>query len=548
MTSAPHRAPQLSTTRGAALYIGALLGPSLLLLPGLAAELAGPASILAWLGLLAVSGLLAVLFTALGTRLPSGGGVAGYAAAGLGAAAGRAVGWCFLVAVVCGAPVVCLIGGGYVGVLLGGGRGVGVVAGTVLLAVVIALTFGGARATMAAQLVLVAVLVGLVVVAVLGSAHAARFANWTPFAPHGWASLGSAASVLMLSFVGWEAIAPLTARLRDPARQLPRIMTVAFVVTTLVYLGLAAATIAVLGASAGTAVPLADLLRVAVGSAGPVVAAVAAVALTLATTNAYLTGAAALAANLRAERRSAGSPGRGLQLGIAGAGVLLLAAAATGVVSTTELVALPTTLFLTVYLGCTVSAVRLFTGRLRLVAVLSAAAVAGILVFAGWTLLAALLVCVLATVRRPTRSQGRDAAGVALGELVDDELGGLRAGGGAPVAVLLDRVADVPQVRDRRLAGQVEAGHRALRRPVVAHHGDREHPGVGEAGHLVPQVGHDELGLRVGVEVTDRGFGHPGTGVQVPAGRRHLRAGRGEVGDVAEPAGPAEAGQPRCFQ
>src|SRR5882757_5145641 len=80
---APQRAPQLSTARGAALYIGALLGPSLLLLPGLAAELAGPASILAWLGLLAVSGLLAVLFTALGTRLPSGGGVAGSAAAGL---------------------------------------------------------------------------------------------------------------------------------------------------------------------------------------------------------------------------------------------------------------------------------------------------------------------------------------------------------------------------------------------------------------------------------------------------------------------------------
>lgn len=296
----------LSTARGAALYIGALLGPSLLLLPGLAAELAGPASILAWLGLLAVSGLLAVLFTALGTRLPSGGGVAGYAAAGLGAAAGRAVGWCFLVAVVSGAPVVCLIGGGYVRVLLGGGRTVGVAAGAVLLAVVIALTFGGARATMAAQLVLVAVLVGLVVVAVVGSAHAARFANWTPFLPHGWSSLGGAASVLMLSFVGWEAIAPLTARLREPARQLPRIMTVAFVVTTLVYLGLAAATIAVLGAAAGTAVPLADLLRVAVGSAGPVVAAVAAVALTLATTNAYLTGAAALAANLRAEARAAG--------------------------------------------------------------------------------------------------------------------------------------------------------------------------------------------------------------------------------------------------
>jgi amino acid efflux transporter len=390
-------APTLSTSHGAALYVGALLGPSLLLLPGLAAALAGPASIVAWLGLLAVSGLLAVVFTALGTRLPSGAGVAGYAAAGLSAPVGRAVGWCFLAAVVCGAPVVCLIGGSYVGVLLGGGRTVSVAAAALLLGVVLALTFGGARTTTTAQLMLVAVLIGLVLVAVLGSASAARATNWTPFAPHGWASVGSAAPVLMLSFVGWEAIAPLTARLREPARQLPRIMTIAFVLTAAIYLALAGATIAVLGTDAGTPVPLAGLLRAAVGSAGPAIAAVAAVALTLAATNAYLTGAAALAADLRARRATgpAGRPGprgRRLQLGIAATGVLLLGGAATGLVSTAQLVALPTTLFLTVYLGCTASAARLFAGRLRVVAVLACGTVGIVLVFAGWTLVAALLV------------------------------------------------------------------------------------------------------------------------------------------------------------
>ena len=43
---------------------------------------------------------------------------------------------------------------------------------------------------------------------------AGRPANWTPFAPHGWLSVGRAAATLMLSFVGWEAVAPLTGRLR----------------------------------------------------------------------------------------------------------------------------------------------------------------------------------------------------------------------------------------------------------------------------------------------------------------------------------------------
>jgi amino acid efflux transporter len=59
---------RLSAQRATALYIGALLGPGLLMLPGLAAGEAGPASILAWIGLLVASGLLAGVFAAARTR------------------------------------------------------------------------------------------------------------------------------------------------------------------------------------------------------------------------------------------------------------------------------------------------------------------------------------------------------------------------------------------------------------------------------------------------------------------------------------------------
>ncbi len=44
-------ASSLSIPRGAALYIGALLGPGVLLLPGLASSIAGPAAIIAWVAL-----------------------------------------------------------------------------------------------------------------------------------------------------------------------------------------------------------------------------------------------------------------------------------------------------------------------------------------------------------------------------------------------------------------------------------------------------------------------------------------------------------------
>ena len=63
---------QLTTSRGAALYIGAILGPGLLLLPGLAAAEAGPASILAWIALLGLSGLFAAVIRLLASgRLPT---------------------------------------------------------------------------------------------------------------------------------------------------------------------------------------------------------------------------------------------------------------------------------------------------------------------------------------------------------------------------------------------------------------------------------------------------------------------------------------------
>jgi amino acid efflux transporter len=384
-TNQPAVAQNLTTSRGAALYIGAILGPGLLLLPGLAAAEAGPASIVAWLTLLGLSGLFAAVFSALGRRIPSAGGVMGYVAAGLGSRAGRTTGWMFLAGVVGGAPIVCLIGASYVTELTGGGQLASAAVAAALLLTVIGLAAGGLRASATAQLVLVGLLTGVVVVAVAGSATAARASNWTPFAPHGWLSVGSAAATLMFSFAGWEAIAPLTTRFANPSRQLPRAVAIALAVTTAIYLGLAVATISVLGPRAATDVPLAGLLSHAVGTAGPDVAAVAAIVLTLGATNAYINGAAAMAGQLTTGgRRSA--PMLRLLAAIAVAGLLLITLYGLRIVGAAALVAVPATLFLTIYLGAMVAAARVLRGAARLAALPAALAVAVMLAFCGWAL------------------------------------------------------------------------------------------------------------------------------------------------------------------
>jgi len=404
----PAAAPHLTTARGAALYIGALLGPGLLLLPGLAAAEAGPASLLAWAGLLILSGLFAAVFAALGRGFPSAGGIIGYVTAGLGGRAGETAGWSFLAGVVAGAPVVCLIGAGYITELTGGGRLAQAAVAALLLLVVLALAAGGLRTSAGAQLLLVGLLIIVVAVAVAGSAHASRAANWTPFAPHGWLAVGHAAATLMLSFVGWEAVAPLTPRFADPSRQLARVTGIALAVTSALYLGLAVVTVAVLGTGAATIVPLADLLRLAIGPAGTIAAAAAAAVLTLGALNAYVNGAWAMVGQLwrgpaarRAER-----PAPAFLAVIAASGLLLITLYGIGLVSPVSLVAIPTTLFLVVYLGSMVAAIRILRGPARWAAVPAAGAVAVMLAYCGWALAGPAVVAAAAAVMARHRHFG----------------------------------------------------------------------------------------------------------------------------------------------
>ena len=424
--ASPQAPPHLTTARGAALYIGALLGPGLLLLPGLAVAAAGPASLLAWVALLVLSALFAVVFAAFGLRFPSAGGVIGYVTAGLGAQAGLVAGWSFLTGVVAGAPVVCLIGASYITELTGGGRLARAGVAALLLLVLLALAKGGLRTSAVAQLLLVGLLVGVVAVAVAGTAGSVRAANWTPFAPHGWFAVARAAAILMLSFVGWEAVAPLTTAFRDPARQLTRVVAIALAVTSALYLGLAVVTIGVLGPGAATIVPLADLLQRAIGPAGTAAAAATAVVLTLGSVNAYINGGAVMARHLTRrpqpgrDRGNAGDAEDAGDTGAAGdgrpaprflaaiavSGLLLITLYGFGVVSPASLVAIPTTLFLAVYLGSMVSAVRVLRGPARWAAAPASAAVVVMLACCGWALALPALVAV-AVAGRPLRGARR---------------------------------------------------------------------------------------------------------------------------------------------
>jgi amino acid efflux transporter len=407
----------LGVVRGAALYVGALIGPGVLLVPALAVHAAGAASIVAWAGLLVLSAPLAMTFAALGVRHPVAGGVAAYVRAGLGDAAAAVTGVWFMTAMLAGGPAVSLIGGYYVADLTGSGTTLAVVVGLLMFGVVLATNAFGLRVSSGFQLVLSAVLVLVIASAVAIALPSRAGDNWTPFAPHGWLAVGDAASILMWLFIGWEAMAQLAGDFRRPERDLPRAVALAFGIVTALYVGLSVATVAVT-AGGGSKVPLADLVGVGFGRAGRDTTAVLAVALTMGTMNVYMGGAAKLAAALAQQgalpRRLAGDATRSIPrrplLVLAVVGTLVLLALGAGFSSASDLVRATSACFVAVYLLSLASAVRILEGWTRAAAIVSLALVAVVAFFSQAFLLVPLAAALLALVARAAsrrRARGR---------------------------------------------------------------------------------------------------------------------------------------------
>jgi amino acid efflux transporter len=303
-TVARHRhVHRLGLGQGTALLVGAVLGPGVLALPRLAAAAAGPASLVTWAALLALSVPVSLTFAALGARFPDNGGVATFAGSAFGRHVGAAVGWWFFFAVPIGVPAGALIGGEYVAVSLGlGESAIAPIAGALVVAA-LAANYVGLRLSGWVQLLLGVLLVGLLVAAVVAAVPFVESGNFVPFTPHGWTGVANAAGVLFFAFAGWEAASHLSAEFANPRRHLPWATVLTLIVVGVLYLGLAGTTIGVLGdRAASSAVPLTLLLEHGIGAAARPITAAAAVFLAFGAINTYVAGGARLGAALASHR------------------------------------------------------------------------------------------------------------------------------------------------------------------------------------------------------------------------------------------------------
>ncbi|GIP46771.1 putative amino acid permease YecA [Paenibacillus sp. J53TS2] len=390
-----------------ALYIGAVLGSGVLIVPGLAAETAGPASLLAWGFMTLLILPMALSMGLLSAKYPNAGGVSHFVTLAYGKKTGTLVGWFFLMSVPIGGPVAALTGAGYLSAALGWGEGAKLTVAAVMLAVGLLTNWVGMQLAGKIQIAVVIAIASVLIFAFGAALPRMESVHFTPFMPHGWLSVGQAASMLFWCFIGWEAVSHMSEEFKDPQKAAIKGVTAAAIIVGTLYFLSALATVGTQSyLKGGSESSMVWIISQPLGSWGGIVAGVTGLFICMAAIIAY-TGAAARVAYAMAREGSAPKWWKGLSprfhtptgsllfLMFCFAAVMMLYG--TGTVSLSTLIQFPNATFILTYMGGCAAGIRLLKGSRTGVVLswISFAATAVVFPFTGWAMLYPLLITLL---------------------------------------------------------------------------------------------------------------------------------------------------------
>ncbi len=274
-----------------ALYVSSVLGSGVLVLPGLAARLAGPGSLLAWALLSVASYPFAFTFATLSARNPESGGIYAFAKEAFGVRVAGVSGWLFALWYVAGAPAVTLIAASYLAYAFPLGRlEIHLIACAVII-IPCVINLRGIRFSSRIQLAVVASIVALLVIAVGFSLPSMRAENFRPFLPKGMLPVGTAAALIFWSFLGYENVSNVAEEFKNPKRDFRRSVALSVILIGLLYFSVAFVTVGTEASAAGGSVaPFAAMLSRVFGHYGAAGTAILAVVIIFGTVNAYTAG------------------------------------------------------------------------------------------------------------------------------------------------------------------------------------------------------------------------------------------------------------------
>src|SRR5437867_7739902 len=259
----------LGATNLTTLGIGAIIGTGIFVLTGtVAAQNAGPAVILSFV-LAGVASIFAALcYSEFASLVPMAGSAYTYGYATLGELFAWIIGWDLILEYALGAVTVSIGWSGYVvsflrdvgihippelsaarGTLITLADGTQVAAifnlpAVIIIAIVTFLLVIGIRESATVNNVIVFVKVAVVVLFIVGAAHAINPANWHPFIPpntgirenFGWSGVVSGGGVVFFAYIGFDAVSTAAQEAKNPQRDMPIGIIGSLLICTVLYI------------------------------------------------------------------------------------------------------------------------------------------------------------------------------------------------------------------------------------------------------------------------------------------------------------------------
>lgn len=260
-----------------ALGVGAIIGTGIFATIGSASAGdpsrpgAGPALMLSFLLTAVACGFTALCYAEFASMVPAAGSAYTYAYATLGELLAWIIGWDLLLEYAIGNTAVAISWAGYMTALLDGFGvhvpfwlsvdyrtaartpallvqaphlfGTPIVFNALAMAIVSLVTLllvVGIRESARFNAAMVAIKIVILVFFVIASAKFVRPENWHPFAPNGFAGIGSGAAVVFFAYIGFDAVSTCAEECKNPERDMPVGIIGSLIVCTVLYVIIAA--------------------------------------------------------------------------------------------------------------------------------------------------------------------------------------------------------------------------------------------------------------------------------------------------------------------
>ncbi|CAM4379196.1 transporter [Bacillus manliponensis] len=301
----------ISVSQGVALYVGAVLGSGILILPGMTASIAGSNALVSWMIMVALSIPLACTFAFLSIEFPSSGGILTFAKKAFGYYAGAISGWFFFIAGSVGQIIVALTGGTYIAFAFNLPHVAAYTIAAVLLIIAVIGNYMGLQTSGKVQLGLATLtLLILLGTSILALPTIAYENIKLDISKESVIPIGQSTMLIFWSFFGWEAISSLAPEFKQPRkRNIMKATWWAIIIIGVLYIGIAFAVIGTASYSVGTQTmdqamnhaAIAQVVEKVVGVNGSIVTAILAFIICLGTNNAFIASMSRLGYSLARE-------------------------------------------------------------------------------------------------------------------------------------------------------------------------------------------------------------------------------------------------------